>query len=328
MEWEVEYTDEFEQWWDSLDVPGQTAVGEAVERLLQRGPALGRPTVDTIKSSRHSNMKELRPARGSIRVLIAFDPRRMAILLIGGDKRGQWNAWYAEMIPIADHLYDEHLKTLRMEREILCQTQSHGRNYGTSLKTRRNDESLPRNIVMPWIQPIHSADYLIIVRTLPSNPTANQAPTGWNTMRMRTFQHFGTISSCLAENWKSTPSFQTEPSHWFPRRGKTLMPKTRPFSELRAKLPDTPESRMRSEQRRRAIEVSLVLGKLCDEHETAPTASQSPSDTQPAKTSIEHEEDVYLATLRESVEMLGGTLEINAVFPDQTVTHVPAETPE
>lgn len=118
MEWEVEYTDEFEQWWESLDIPGQTAVGEAVERLLQRGPALGRPTVDTIKGSRHSNMKELRPARGSIRVLFAFDPRRMAILLIGGDKRGLWNAWYAEMIPIADRLYDEHLRTLRTEGEI------------------------------------------------------------------------------------------------------------------------------------------------------------------------------------------------------------------
>lgn len=118
MEWEVEYTDEFERWWDELDVANQTSIAEAVKRLIQSGPALGRPTVDTIHASRHPNMKELRPARGTIRILFAFDLRRMAILLIGGDKRGLWNAWYAEMIPIADRLYDEHLRTLRRDGEI------------------------------------------------------------------------------------------------------------------------------------------------------------------------------------------------------------------
>jgi hypothetical protein len=60
-------------------------------------------------------MKELRPIGGGIRILFAFDPRRMAILLIGGDKTGRWNQWYTEMIPIADRLYDEHLETLRKE---------------------------------------------------------------------------------------------------------------------------------------------------------------------------------------------------------------------
>lgn len=60
-------------------------------------------------------MKELRPRRGSVRILFAFDPRRMAILLIGGDKTGRWQAWYREMIPIADDLYDTHLETLRRE---------------------------------------------------------------------------------------------------------------------------------------------------------------------------------------------------------------------
>lgn len=105
------------------------------------------------------------------------------------------------------------------------------------------------------------------------------------------------------------------------------MPKTRPFSELTRKMPDTPERRLHSEQRRRAIRVGLVLGKLCDEHEAAQTgAGQAPSETQSANTSIGHEEDVYLATLRESVEMLGGTLEIKAVFPDQIVTLVPTDT--
>lgn len=107
------------------------------------------------------------------------------------------------------------------------------------------------------------------------------------------------------------------------------MPKTRPFSELTRKMPDTPERRLHSEQRRRAIRVGLVLGKLCDEHDASQSgAGQTHADIQPGDTCIEHEEDIYLATLRESVEMLGGELEIKAVFPDQTVTLVPADTPE
>ena len=64
-------------------------------------------------------MKELRPLGTNIRVLFAFDPRRMAILLIGGDKTDRWSEFYEEMIPIADDLYDEHLEELREEGEIL-----------------------------------------------------------------------------------------------------------------------------------------------------------------------------------------------------------------
>ena len=63
-------------------------------------------------------MKELRPRGGHLRVLFAFDPRRAAILLVGGDKRGQWAAWYERAIPAADDLYDEHLAQLRQEGEI------------------------------------------------------------------------------------------------------------------------------------------------------------------------------------------------------------------
>lgn len=116
MEWEVEYTDEFGDWWDSLTGVAQDEIADAITILGQHGPTLGRPYVDTVTGSRHANMKELRIS--SLRILFAFDPRRMAILLIGGDKRGQWNAWYAEMIPIADRLYDEHLEALRKEGEI------------------------------------------------------------------------------------------------------------------------------------------------------------------------------------------------------------------
>jgi hypothetical protein len=110
--WSVEYTDQFEAWWDDLTVDEQGAIAIAVEALEERGPALGRPFVDTIKGSRHPNMKELRPRGETIRILFAFDPHRSAILLIGGDKRDRWIEWYAEMIPVADRLYDDHLGEL------------------------------------------------------------------------------------------------------------------------------------------------------------------------------------------------------------------------
>ena len=115
MAWEIEYTDEFGAWWDELDRVTRRRIISAVESLEERGPGLGRPLVDTIRDSRHSNMKELRPIGGGIRILFAFDPRRMAILLIGGDKTGRWNQWYVEMVPIADQLYDEHLEIPRKE---------------------------------------------------------------------------------------------------------------------------------------------------------------------------------------------------------------------
>jgi len=116
MAWEVEYTTEFEAWWEDLSEDEQEAIDAAVELLEERGPNLGRPLADTIRQSRHHNMKELRPTR-AIRVLFAFDPRRTAILLIGGDKRGSWNAWYDEYIPIADQLYDDHLDEIRRASE-------------------------------------------------------------------------------------------------------------------------------------------------------------------------------------------------------------------
>jgi len=113
--WEVEFTDEFFAWWQQLSEKEQRSVDFAVDHLQVEGPALGRPLVDTITGSRHANMKELRPLGGNMRVVFAFDPRRMAILLLGGDKSGQWNAWYQRMIPIADNLYDEHLESLKRE---------------------------------------------------------------------------------------------------------------------------------------------------------------------------------------------------------------------
>ena len=114
--WEVEYTDEFGAWWDQLGADEQEAIAASVELLRQLGPQLPRPYADTVNGSRHSNMKELRTqyAGRPLRTLFAFDPRRSAILLIGGDKTGD-DRFYERMIPFADHLYDVHLATLRKE---------------------------------------------------------------------------------------------------------------------------------------------------------------------------------------------------------------------
>lgn len=120
MVWEVEYTDQFRDWYERLDEEDQDALIARVELLEQLGPALGRPTVDNVHQSRHPNMKELRAER-ALRVLFAFDPRRTAVLLIGGDKSRDdpgspnWNRWYDHYVPIADDLYDTHLDELREE---------------------------------------------------------------------------------------------------------------------------------------------------------------------------------------------------------------------
>jgi hypothetical protein len=117
--WEVEYTNEFENWFQSLDESEQNAIVRSVEGLQRAGPALGRPHADTIKASRHSNMKELRTqcAGKPYRTFFAFDPRRSAILLIGGCKAGD-KQFYKRMIPVADDLYDKYLAEIRKERLI------------------------------------------------------------------------------------------------------------------------------------------------------------------------------------------------------------------
>ncbi len=105
-------------WLASLDEDSQTQVVAAIELLQDHGPNLGRPLVDTVTASRHKNMKELRPGssgRSELRVLLAFDPRRQGILLLAGDKAGDWKRWYKKSIPVADELFDEHLRTLKGE---------------------------------------------------------------------------------------------------------------------------------------------------------------------------------------------------------------------
>jgi hypothetical protein len=114
--WEVEFTDEFGLWWNSLDDEEQESLAASVELLRQIGPMLPRPHADTVNGSKHFNMKELRTQHQGrpLRTFFAFDPRRCAILLIGGDKTGD-RRFYERMIPLADRLYDEHLATLQRE---------------------------------------------------------------------------------------------------------------------------------------------------------------------------------------------------------------------
>ena len=116
MSWEVEYTDEFGDWWNGLSEEEQEAVAAYVRLLEERGAALGFPHSSAIKMSKHGHMRELRiQHRGRpLRALYAFDPRRPAILLIGGDKTGD-ERWYDVNVPIADRLYEEHLDQLGKE---------------------------------------------------------------------------------------------------------------------------------------------------------------------------------------------------------------------
>ena len=116
MKWVVEFTDEFEAWWLALSEDEQVSLAASVALLEERGPALGYPHSSAVSGSRHGHMRELRTQHEGrpLRTLYAFDPRRTAILLIGGDKTGD-GRWYRRIIPIADRLYDHHLAGLREE---------------------------------------------------------------------------------------------------------------------------------------------------------------------------------------------------------------------
>ena len=116
MSWEVEYTDEFGQWWQELSEGQQDAVAARVELLIKKGPNLPYPYSSDVRSSRHGVMRELRAQSGGrpIRVFYAFDPRRTSILIMGGDKTGN-DRFYQEYVPLADTLYDQHLAELRKE---------------------------------------------------------------------------------------------------------------------------------------------------------------------------------------------------------------------
>jgi len=117
--YEVEFTDEFGDWWNQLSAEEQSSVRAYVKLLADYGVALKHPYCSGIEKSRHDHMRELRVQHAGrpYRVLYAFDPRRTALLLIGGDKTGN-DRWYETFVPLADQIYDRHLQQLREEGEI------------------------------------------------------------------------------------------------------------------------------------------------------------------------------------------------------------------
>lgn len=108
--YEVEYTNEFGTWWNELAESEQVSVAASVGLLEQLGPHLNFPHSSGIEGSKYEYLRELRVQHKGkpYRILYAFDPRRVAILLIGGNKTGNAQ-WYSKVVPIAERLYQEHL---------------------------------------------------------------------------------------------------------------------------------------------------------------------------------------------------------------------------
>jgi hypothetical protein len=116
MAYGVEVTDEWLAWFEELEADEQEELAASIGLLEAKGPHLPFPYSSGVTTSRHSHMRELRTqVHGRpFRTLYAFDPRRVAILLIAGDKTGD-NRWYEVFVPRADDLYDEHLEILEEE---------------------------------------------------------------------------------------------------------------------------------------------------------------------------------------------------------------------
>jgi hypothetical protein len=116
----VEFHLECEAWAEQLSQADAEALLAAVRVLRSEGPNLGRPLVDTVKASRHPNMKEFRPGstgRSEIRVLFAFDKQRRAVLLVGGDKSHDWDDWYRASVALADERFEAHQASITERRE-------------------------------------------------------------------------------------------------------------------------------------------------------------------------------------------------------------------
>src|ERR1039458_8714033 len=113
MQWDVEVSDEFKAWYDSLNEDEWESVNTGVDMLTVYGPSLSRPYADTITGSRYPNMKELRVQHQGrpYRILFAFDPKRNAYLILCGDKTGDED-WYVDAIRRADAIYAQHLEEI------------------------------------------------------------------------------------------------------------------------------------------------------------------------------------------------------------------------
>ena len=119
MVWEVEFTEEFGSWWETLTERQQDDVAHSVGLLAELGPGLGFPHSSGARGSRHGDMRELRTqsAGKPLRTLYAFDPLRTAILLLSGDRSGD-GRWYEKFVPLADRLYDRRLDELKKEGKL------------------------------------------------------------------------------------------------------------------------------------------------------------------------------------------------------------------
>lgn len=118
MPWEIITLLEVDIWINSLNEKDKKSIKSAISELMRVGPALGRPLVDLIKNSEISNLKELRPLGGNIRILFVFDVRRNAILLVGGDKTNNWSNWYRKNIPVAVKRYHVYLELRKKEEGL------------------------------------------------------------------------------------------------------------------------------------------------------------------------------------------------------------------
>jgi hypothetical protein len=115
MEWDVRYDAAFEAEAEKLAEAVQLEIAALAILLRRFGPQLRRPHCDTLKGSKHSNMKELRFTLpdGAWRIAFAFDPERQAILLVGGSKSGtNEKKFYRDLIRVADERFTAHLTTL------------------------------------------------------------------------------------------------------------------------------------------------------------------------------------------------------------------------
>ncbi len=110
---EVLFTDQFEDWWRGLSESQQDDIATAVGVLADRGVALGYPRSSAVRGSR-IGLRELRVQSSGrpLRVFYAFDPRRNAVLLLGGDKTGR-PRFYREMVPHAERVFREYLAETR-----------------------------------------------------------------------------------------------------------------------------------------------------------------------------------------------------------------------
>ena len=113
MKWDVETSPEFDTWFEALRSGERELVAAGILHLQQYGPTAARPWFDTLSGSAYPNLKELRLPGTNIRILFAFDPRRTAYLMLGGDKTGQWTKWYRTAIPQAERIDRRHLSGLK-----------------------------------------------------------------------------------------------------------------------------------------------------------------------------------------------------------------------